>query len=260
MSNQWMRQQPGQPLFPDLIWSRPQNKNGAGKLLIIGGQAGNFMNVSSAYSFAKEAGAGTIRLLLPDSLRKIASNIEGAEFASTNSSGSFAKTALANFFDLSEWADRVLLAGDLGKNTETTIILDGFLLRGMKPVLISQPALESIGVDMNQLVNMPITLVIERKVFQKIAIATGSHTAVTSSTTYAQRAEIIQNISARTKASYLIIDEEHTWSAADGRTVSTQTKPLNINALSAFASVWLMQNSSKPLEALTTAVFETITV
>ncbi|MBW3568658.1 hypothetical protein KY385_00815 [Candidatus Parcubacteria bacterium] len=250
------KQDPNKPLFEDLLWSKPENKKSAGKLLIIGGQAGDFINVSSAYSFAKEAGAGTIRLILPDSLKKIARNIEGVEFAPSNSSGSFAKSALASFFDLSEWSDHVLLAGDLGKNAETTIILDGFLLRGSRPTTLSQHILESIGISFGQLVNMPLNLVIERKIFQKIAAATGSHVPLTSLTTYAQMGEIIETISAKTKASYTIVDEDHIWCALNGEVISTQTKPVDINGLSAYSAVWLMQNPSKPLEALAAAVYE----
>lgn len=252
------KQDPKEPLFPDLLWSRPENKRSAGKLLIIGGQDGDFMNVSSCYAFAKEAGAGTIKLLMPDSLREIAGAIEGVEFAPSTKTGSFAKTALAQFFDLLEWADRVLLAGDLGKNSETTIILDGLLLRGSRPITVSENALDSIGISLAQLVNKPFNLVVGRKTFQKIGTATGSHTPITSLANYNQMAEIIQNISSKTKASYVISDDEHNWCAYQGDAVSTQTKPIDINALSAYNAVWLMQNPTKILEAIVTGTSQTI--
>lgn len=252
------KQDPKKALFEDLIWSRPENKRSAGKLLIIGGQAGNFINVSSAYTFAQEAGAGTIRLLMPDSLKKIAGKIDGAEFATSNSSGSFAKTALASFFELADWADHVLLAGDLGKSAETTVILDGFLLRGIAPTTIAQPALESIHVDYAQLANMPISLVIERKIFQKIGTALGTHIPITSITGFDHMAKLIEDISQKTKANYVIVDEEQIWCAKSGEVVVTRTKPAEINALSAYSSVWLMQNPTKPIEALATSIYESI--
>lgn len=252
------KQDPKEPLFPDLLWSRPENKRSAGKLLIIGGQDGDFMNVSSCYTFAKEAGAGTIRLILPDSLKKIAGSTEGVEFAPANSSGSFARSALASFFDNSEWADHVLLAGDFGKNAETTIILDGFLLRGIKPISVSQNALSSIRIGLDQLINMNILLIIERKIFQKIATAMRSEVPVTSITTFSQMAKILEEISSKTKSSYVIIDDEQIWCAKSGEVVSTAAKPVDINALSAYCSVWLMQNPKKPLQALATAVNQAI--
>lgn len=253
-----LKQDPKKALFEDLLWSRPENKRAAGKLLIIGGQAGDFINVSSCYSFAKEAGAGTIRLILPDSLRKIASRIDGVELAASNSSGSFARAALASFFENSEWSDHVLLAGDFGNSAETTIILDGFLLRGIKPITISQNALPSIGIGLEQLVHMPFNLIIARKIFQKIATAMRSRVPVTSITTYNQMASILEEISNKTKASYTVVDEEHTWCAYKSEVVSTQTKPLDLNALSAYSAVWFMQNPKNPLKATVTAVNQAI--
>lgn len=252
----WVRQDSTKPLFPDLLWSKPENKRSAGKLLIIGGQAGEFINVSSAYSFALEAGAGTVRILLPDSLKKLAGDIKGVEFAPSNKSGSFSKSALANMFDLAEWADHLLLAGDFGKNSETTIILDGFLLRGIKPVTISEHTLSSIGISLEQLINKPVGLVVSRTTFQKIGVSIRTHVPITSLTTFESMAEIAQNISTKMKASIAVVDENHIWCAFHGDVVSTQTKPVDINALSAYCSVWLMQNQFKPLEALTAAVYE----
>ncbi|HEX5797919.1 MAG TPA: hypothetical protein VFX79_01060 [Candidatus Saccharimonadales bacterium] len=254
----WQKQTQDSPLFPDLLWSRPENKKYAGRLLIIGGKASEFQNISSAYSFAHEAGAGSIKILTPESLRKITENIQGAEFAPSNKSGGFAKTALAQFFDLGEWADHILLAGDFGKNSETTVILDGFLLKNSKPVTISQNALGSIGITFEQLIKMPLTLVIDRMVFQKIGKAVGTHVPITSLTTYENMGDIIQNISARSNASFVIMDEEHIWTAVKGELISTKSKPVDINALSSYCTVWQMQNPGKPLEALSTAVQQSI--
>lgn len=254
----WQKQDKDKPLFEDLLWSRPENKKYAGKLLIIGGQSAEFQNISSAYSFAHEAGAGHIRMLMPESLRKITENIDGAEFAPSNKSGGFAKAALAQFFDLSEWADHVLLAGDFGKNSETTVILDGFSLKGPKPITISQDTLESIGIDFDRLLQMALTLIVDRNVFQKIGKAVGTHVPITSLTTYENMGDIIQNVSARSKANLVIMDEEHIWAAVKGKLISTRSRPVDINALSAYCAVWLMQNPSKPLEALATACQQSI--
>jgi hypothetical protein len=251
-----IRQKQGrQPLFPDLLWSRPENKRQAGKLLIIGGHASEFQNISACYSFAHEAGAGHIRFLMPQSLSKLAGHIEGAEFAPSNRSGGFAKTALAQFFDLSEWADHVLLAGDLGKNSETTVILDGFLLKGPKPITLAQDSLRSIGIDFSRLINMSPTLIVDRSIFQKIATAMGTHVPITSLTTYENMGSIIQDISKRSKAKLVIMDEANIWNAANGNLVATQSKPIDMNALAAYCAVWQMQNPTKTLEALATACF-----
>ena len=67
----WLRQEQSKPLFPELEWSRPENRLAAGKLLVAGGNAHGFAAPAEAYTAAVKAGAGTVRVLLPDAIRKI---------------------------------------------------------------------------------------------------------------------------------------------------------------------------------------------
>jgi len=66
----WLRQTPDKAAFADLLWSQPQNKRSAGKLLIVGGNLHSFTAVSQSYASATKAGAGSVRVLLPDALQK----------------------------------------------------------------------------------------------------------------------------------------------------------------------------------------------
>lgn len=256
MEDIWQKQDSDKPLFGNLLWSRPENKKSAGKLLIIGGQAGEFAHVAGAFEPANKAGAGAVKVLLPDSLRKIAQALPDVEFAPANSSGSFARTALSEWFDLAAWADYVLLAGDFGKNSETTTIIDGFLLKGSKHITLNLNTLASTGISLEQLMKMPITLVIDRAKLQKIGIALGLTTPIKSTTPMNQLAEILHQISMGNQANLVIQDDENTWVAAGGNITTTQSQPVDNTQLSAACAVWLMQNPSKPLEALTTAVYE----
>jgi hypothetical protein len=251
----WQKQS-GEPLFPELIWSRPENKRYAGKLLIIGGQTGEFAHVASAFGAGDKAGAGHIRVLLPESLRKLAQVIPEVEFAAANKSGSFARNALAEWFDMSDWADHVLLAGNLGKNSETTTIIDGFLLRGNRPSTLNLDSISSTGINLEQLMKLSLTLVIDRPLFQKIGIALGLSVPIQSTTPIERLAEIIHQVSVGNKANLVIQDGGQIWTASAGRVVSTKSGPVDNTALSAACSVWLMQNPSKPLEALATACHE----
>src|SRR5882757_7834828 len=115
----WHKQAIDKPLFPELLWSRPENKSFAGKLLIIGGNAHGFAAPAEAYVAAEKAGIGTTRILLPDSLQKTVGKLFApAEFATSNPSGGFAQTSLAEALALSDWADGILVAGDTGRNSE----------------------------------------------------------------------------------------------------------------------------------------------
>src|SRR5437868_284792 len=123
----WLRQN-REPLFPNILWSRPENKRYAGKLLIIGGHKQSFNDVSAAYSAALKAGIGTVRVILPDSLQKMLAKVfPEAEYAASTPIGSFSRQALGSLLDAADWADGVLLAGDLGRNSETAILLEAFV-------------------------------------------------------------------------------------------------------------------------------------
>ena len=84
----WLRQN-NEPLFPDIIWSKPENKKGAGKILIAGGNSESFSSIAKAYEDANRSGAGTIYLLVPESIKKLIKHIPEIEYASSNPSGSF---------------------------------------------------------------------------------------------------------------------------------------------------------------------------
>lgn len=248
--------QTDKPLYPDLLWSRPENKRYAGKLLIIGGQAGEFAHVASAFEAANKAGAGHVHVLLPQSLEKLAGVIPEVGFATANKSGSFAKSALASWFDASEWAEHVLFGGDFGKNSETTTILDGFLLRGNRSTTLNLNSIISIAISLEQLVKMPTTLVIDRGILQKIGTAMGLTVPIKSTTPMQRLSELIHQVSQGNKANLVIQDENIIWVAVGGNVISTKAKPVDNTRLSAACAVWLMQNPTKPLEALAGACFE----
>ncbi|HXY18323.1 MAG TPA: hypothetical protein VEH48_02805, partial [Candidatus Nitrosopolaris sp.] len=124
----WLRQTPDKPLFPDLLWSRPENKRQRGKLLIVGGNSHGFAAPASAFAAAGTAGIGAARVLLPDATQKtIGTGFTDAVFAPSTPSGSFSRQALAELLENAGWADGVLLAGDFGRNSETAILLESFL-------------------------------------------------------------------------------------------------------------------------------------
>ena len=123
-----MKQTSGTSAFPDLHWSRPENRLHAGKLLVIGGNLHGFAAPAEAYSEADKAGAGAVRVLLPDATQKLIGKfVPEAEYAPSTPSGSFAQLSLNEWLISSSWADHVLLAGDLSRNSETAIVIEKFL-------------------------------------------------------------------------------------------------------------------------------------
>src|ERR1700694_1895314 len=114
----WYKQDMYQALFPDLVWSRPENRQQAGKLLIISGSAAGFAVAGQAFSSAEKAKVGVVRVVLPELLRKsVPREIQfELDFAPSVAYGSFAKIALNDLLAHASWADAVLLPGGIGRN------------------------------------------------------------------------------------------------------------------------------------------------
>lgn len=252
---EWLYEQGSELLFPEIVWSRPVTKKGAGKLLIIGGQAQDFATVATAYSAAETAGAGTIRVLMPDATEKYTRMLPNIEYAPSNPSGSFSKRALAEFLDLSSWADHVLLAGDFGKNSETTTILDGYLLKCPSSVTISDNALGSIGMPRVQLLQRDITLVLQTSTLQKIVTEFELTTALTSGSNRMQIASILHEMTSGMIGSVVYYKSpKDVYVSHKSRVCASKTNHDDITQSTSHAAIWRMQQPAKPFETLVTSL------
>ena len=130
MNQHWRKQQPDTPLFPDIEWNKPERRDLAGRLGIIGGNKLGFAAAADAYEIAKKTGAGEVRVLLPDALRsKVPTQMTDVLFAPTNASGSLASEAATDVAALHNWATGLLYIGDAGKNSQTAIIYEHRIAR-----------------------------------------------------------------------------------------------------------------------------------
>lgn len=170
----WKRQSVEAPLFPNIEWSKPEQRAHAGKLGIIGGNKLGFAGVAEAYGTALKTGAGAVRVLLPDVLRKtIPSTMTDVLFSPSNSSGSLSKDASTDLMALSTWADEILLIGDAGRSSETAILYEHFLKDYSGPLAITRDAVDLMKNSAQTLVERPDTLVIVsfaqlQKLFQSV--------------------------------------------------------------------------------------------
>ena len=131
-------------LFPEIEWSKPEQKSFAGKLLIIGGGAGQVRSLALAHETALRAGVGQVRVLAPDSLQKILKieKVTDLFFAPSNSSGGFSNEAWGDFKAGEDWANTILFIGDTNRNSETAILFEKFLLQTNKPVIIARDTVD----------------------------------------------------------------------------------------------------------------------
>lgn len=237
-----------------MLWSRPVNKRHAGKLLIVGGHSQNFSAPSRAYTAALAAGAGHVRILLPDSLQKtVGKAFPEAEFAASTPIGSFSRQALDLLLDLADWADGVLLAGDFGKNSETAVLLDGFAEKYAGQLSLTGDSLDYFVQKPAVLSSRENTLLIgELSQIQKLALPA----------VIRQAANLIQVIDDLAAWSSDIATKVITSSAnqlivtLNGAIGTTQTENSQIEPeLAAYAGVWWLQQPEQAFQALTSAIY-----
>jgi ADP-dependent NAD(P)H-hydrate dehydratase / NAD(P)H-hydrate epimerase len=252
----------GKPLFADLLWSRPQTRSGAGKLLLIGGNSFGFAAVGNSYQYAVKAGAGTIRVLLPDALRKTAGlSPLSAEFAPCTPSGSFSRQALASWLQEGQWSDGILICGDLARNSETAILFESFCQKYKGQVTLvkdaveySYPLIEFLGQRGS------VCLVVSLGQLQKILRAMHWTSTITFQTGMPVISQILSELTSVSKLSIVFGHSGLIYVAHDGK-VSTTPSPKNVDEtwqlpLASYLSVWLIQNPGKPFEAITTACYD----
>lgn len=250
----WLKQTNNKPLFPDVIWARPETANGAGKLLIIGGSAGNFANIARAYSNAETARVGTIHLLVPEVLRKVTKQIPFMNYAPNNPSGSFARKALAEILDLASLVDAILIAGDLGKNSETSLLLEDILDKYQGWIIISKEGLESFVCSYQKLLHRPQTVIcLDQNNLRDLAIEQKSEIAITSDISKSNMAKFLHQTSSKNPVSYTIFEQNDgsVWVSHKGNVAESTDADFN----SAKSSVWLIQQPSKPFASLVSSMF-----
>ena len=259
MEHPYWHKQAAQPLFPELEWSRPENKQQAGKLLIIGGNEFGFVAPADAYSAAEQAGIGAARMVLPDSLsRYIGKTFTAGTLAPSTPSGSFGQAAYATFTDEAAWADGVLIAGDVGRNSETTMVLEHFFETYEGRVTITKDAADLFCVQPSSILQRSTTLlVISLGQLQKLGVGAKFSRAFTSSMGLVQLVESLHEFTKRYAPHIVVKHHDQLVVAVSGEVSTTKLVselPVWRLKTAATASVWWLQNPSKPFEALTSAV------
>jgi len=254
----WQKQVVDTPLYPDILWSRPENRAAAGKLLIIGGNSHGFAGVGEAYMAATQAGAGTVRALLPNALQKIVGGmLEQCEYAPSTPSGSFAREALGECALQSNWADGVLLAGDFGRNSETAILLESFVTKYSGQLTVTKDAADYFINDPKSIAHRPnTTLVLNLGQLQKFATALHFETPILLSMGMMLLSQALHTFTKRYPITIITKELDTIIVAHGGHMNSTKIVPdteLWATQAAAKSSVFWMQNPARPLEAMTTA-------
>lgn len=264
MHSFWQIQSSTKPLFPDIEWSKPEQRSRAGKLAIIGGNKLGFTAVSDAYRVAHELGAGQIRVILPDALKKaVPTSITDAHFIPSNMSGGFSREALPELIAAAQWADTCLLVGDTGRNSETAMAFEALLSKHAGHLVITRDAVELFRPVAQQLCNREkTTLVLSFAQLQKLFQNVYYPKILSFSMQLMQLADTLHKFTVTYPVTIVTFHQNQLIVAHGGEVVTQEfNEPMAIwrGLTAARASAYLLWNPTKPLEAIT-ASFTTTTL
>ncbi len=260
MSQYYWVKQGEEALFPDLLWARPEVKSAAGKLLVVGGHAQSFAAPAEAYAAAERAGIGSVRVLLPDSLEKTVSKLfPAAEFAPSNPSGGFATRTLAELLTHAAWADGVLLAGDIGRNSESLAMLENFAGKYSGQLTVTKDTADFFCTQPQSIVARQDTLlVLSMGQLQKLGQSLKLPYAFTSDLGMLPLVELLHDFTLAHSNLHIITRHHDQYVVAVKGQVCTSpalsNKPIWRVSAAAAAATWWLQNPAKSFEALSTSV------
>lgn len=251
----WRRQTASNPLYPDIEWSKPEQRSQAGRLGIIGGNKLGFAGVAEAYSTALATGVGEVRVLLPDVLRKtIPPTITDTIFGATNISGSLAKDATLEMQALGAWAQEILLIGDAGRNSETAILYENFLHDYVGQLTITRDAVDLIKNSSQTIIERPKTLlVVSFAQLQKLFQSVYYPKILTFSMHLAGVVEALHKFTITYPVGIMVLHKDYLIVASGGEVTTTEWQnPMAIwrgNVATKAASYWLWNPSSSLMAA-----------
>jgi ADP-dependent NAD(P)H-hydrate dehydratase / NAD(P)H-hydrate epimerase len=255
----WRKQTSSKSLFPDIEWSKPEQKSRAGKLGIIGGNKLGFVSVAESYGTALNAGVGEVRVLLPDALRKtIPPTITDTIFSATNPSGSLAREALTDMQVMGHWADAILMIGDAGRNSETAILYEDFLRDYQGPLTITRDAVDLIKNSSQAIVERPNTLlVVSFAQLQKLFQSVYYPKMLAFSMQLTGLVEAVHKFTTTYPVDIMVLHKEYLVVAHNGEVTTTEWEnPMAIwrGQVATSAAVYWLWNPAKPLEASTASL------
>lgn len=255
----WKRQEPGKPLYPDVEWSKPERRDQAGKLLIIGGNKLGFVAVAESYQTALKTGAGEVKVIVPDCLKKsIPAAMTDVIFAACTPSGGLSKDALQELKASSSWASGVLLIGDAGRNAETALAYEEFISWYQGPLTITRDAIDLVKNNPSLLAERPETTIIAsfaqvQKLFQGIYYPK----ILTFNMQLMQLVEALHKFTITYPCTIVTLHKDMMVIASGGEVV---TQPWNApmaiwrGSVATDAACYQLWNSNKPLQAVSASL------
>ena len=261
MNYDFWQKQTEKTLFPEIEWNKPEQKSQAGKLVIIGGNKLGFSAVGTNYAKAEQMGAGEVKVILPDVLKKSVPMTDGVFFAESNASGGFSKNAIGELKAMNTWADVAILIGDLGKNSETAIAMEELVQNGGR-MIVTRDSVDLLINTAGKLVEREDTIVVATFAqLQKLFRSVYYPKVLTFSMQLMNLVEAMHKFTITYPVTIASFHQENFVVSQGGRVVTTpivntRYSPLTLwsGEVAVRSALYWAWNSSKPLEAVASAV------
>lgn len=255
----WRVQTASKPLFPDVEWNKPQQRSHAGKLAIVGGNKLGFIAVGEAYTVTRELGAGQIRAVMPDALKKtIPASITDAYFVPSNTSGGFSREALPELTAACQWADVCLLIGDNGRNSETAMSFESLLASHEGHIVITRDAVDLLRpASASVVAREKTTLVLSFAQLQKLFQAVYYPKILSFSMQLMQLVDILHKFTVTYPVTIVTFHQSQLIIAHDGKVITQEfDEPMAIwrGTVATKAASYLLWTPQKPLEAISASI------
>lgn len=255
----WHIQTLGKPLYPDAEWHKPERRDQAGKLGIIGGNTLSFIAVAEAHRTALDTGAGQVRAVLPSGLRKLVPpTITDILYGQTTSSGGLANDATPELHALGDWANGLLMIGDAGRNSETAAIYEHIVTTYDGPLTITRDAIDLLKNTNATLVEREqTTIVASFAQLQKLLQSVYYPRVLTYAMQLAQLVDTLHKFTVTYPCTVVTLHKDTLLIAHSGEVITQEwTDTMAIwrgTVATRIATHWLWQPSN-PLQAIATSI------
>lgn len=239
-----------QPLYENILWSRPQRRTG--RILLVGGHRDGFAELQRTYAEFDVTSIAEVRLALPNKLSRLISGLIGVSLVPSTPSGSIARDALAELVHLANEADAVCIGPNLSNNSETILTMERLIDETSAAVIIPPHSAEQfLSVMRKWHVKNNLLIFLTHKQLYKLAADVAADTKIPLNPTPESIAEMSQAISTKFAPSIVTYFEDSIIVSVQGKTSLTNNSSDHI--VGEMAALWLQE--SKKYEALTTAAY-----
>jgi hypothetical protein len=257
-----LQQSKDHPLYPEVLWDKPENSLNAGKICIIGGNAHAIKEPNEAYQISLKNILKERRVVLPESTKKYFSkehSVPDILFAPSNISGSFSAKSLIDLQTYQSWADCTIFAGDFTKSSETTILINKLIDKSSQLTAICNDGIDIVlQSEISPLQNSNLIITCSLAQLQKLCICYSPKFVFTSNLSPLAFYNKLSDLSSNAECYLLVMFQEKLYVAYKGQVVISDLNENLLNdaswatKITTVAAIWSMQQPAKRFQALVT--------